>query len=220
MTTEKRAILIGQVLDFNERGHVHSEISFNKKVKPALLKLADAWKALPFAVTFTQEVLDDLNAYGLKNTRAQYQEQVKKEMKSFKTPFLQELAMAKIEEELAPLQAALDAFHSTMSEQNASSESYVLLEEISIQEECPVLNLEAVKRRYETRIDTGQQAELYSLMLAVKEAHHALKGYLIDRGYDLTRRSIVGDPYRGGGLMYEEPKTGDLIIDPQSINAL
>jgi hypothetical protein len=163
-----------------------------------------------------QATFDDLITAGVEKARKEYTALVKKDLESFKTKAMRDTVFSKIGEYIEPiensLRGLLQEFNSISREAPKPGISWP---DIKIIDGKPCLDNDFIKRKFELRIESEAQAEVYELSLNVQNAYNSLKHFVSEKNKHLEKRALID--YRGLMFLKIDPDNGEISFIPQAI---
>lgn len=207
------SINIGLEVDCSEVLFRETVKTWQRSIIPAIEKVATEFEQLQIG-HFSNKIYTAVIESGIGKVKALYTDHLQTQIKKSKTEFLSQTVLAGIPEQIKPLDIAIKALQEAFKQPHALGigvlyHLYFEPNDIQIIDSLPVLQVEQVRNRYCTYIETEAEAEGYELMMAVKEATDQFAAFLKLKGYPVGHRAV----YDADGFFSEVQGEGNLNLN-------
>lgn len=210
---------IGKVIKKYEAGHAFCINKWSSELLPLVDLVLGQYESLELGPV-DQKVFNEMIINGSGGVKKKYQNLVAADLKSFKTGVMRSLAMEKVDGFIEPFERTLDnllnAFKDAKDTGPYGSKG-LSWNDIKIENGKAVLNEQAIQEKYELKIETDDQSELYELAGKFLSAYESLRSFLGSKNKDWNSRVLLNNV--GTGLFKLEEDFSISLV-PEAIKTV
>lgn len=187
----------GILLHFDEIKHHRTVSNWQKDLLPQINLIAALYNDLGID-QFSQTAFNQLMAGGFHLVESQVQQSLDKDLQKLKVsnPIILDAMQQGKDKRLKPLEKALSDLKEKLRKARlntpADASLPIELEDCAIIDGKATLKEDQLKQRFETKIETDKQAQLYSHYLNLQAAWNGYVDFLISCGYDVENNEVFG----------------------------